>query len=153
MQVSSDTISLNMILIWTSIVFTFAIAITALIKALYMIPSYNYNEVANTMENLGFMKNYTEIFPSSISLKNDESADDTFTVQQAVAEGGGTVTFGFQDQEVYFDGSDGQLIYHFSSGDGGTGNMVEFKNKQTGNGWCYNYDNSTECPSSNNIDA
>ena len=66
---------------------------------------------------------------------------------------GGTVTFGFQDQEVYFDGSDGQLIYHFSSGDGGTGNMVQFKNKQTENGWCYNYDNSTECPSSNNIDA
>ena len=86
-----------------------------------------------------FMMHYKDIYPKSVHFKDTEGDADIFYIKKSEGSGiGGTVTFSFQDQEVYFTGNNGQIKYYF----GDHPSLVEFLSLGVGS-WCFNYDTST----------
>ncbi|MAI13151.1 MAG: hypothetical protein CMM15_03955 [Rhodospirillaceae bacterium] len=129
---------------------TLVVAIVALIKPMHTTKngcSCDNDAIVEAVKDSGlFMMHYQEIYPKKISFKDEEGADDVFEIYKD----GGTCTFLFQDQEVYFAGNNGNVIYHF--GNELDQNFVQFYSKGTGS-WCYNYNNTANTLASATCDS
>lgn len=145
MKNSTVSISFYTIFLWIVLIATLVVAIVALIKAMHTTKngcSCDNDAIVEAVKDSGlFMMHYQEIYPKSMSFKDEEGDADVFRIYKSEGDAAdGTVTFAFQDQEVYFAGGKGQIKYHF---DADTSNLVQFYSIGKGS-WCYNSDNTAK---------